>query len=197
MDNLSLETEALVASAIQRIWLLCRYSRGAYYEKGTIGPMMLMVRIEDDVVSWEPTEIDSKMSSKEVFAVAAGILTADKHTHAVLFLFDSVYGTDILYRSWMMMVFSRNGVGPVAIASLTSCALLYREGPVVNGKLSEEKNAEVIEEYLQSIDEEISTDSEYLPEYGFALTDEDFHLDSETSPDYFMSLLRIASMEWN
>jgi len=197
MTDLPLETEALVASAIQRIWILCRYSRGAYYEKGTIGPLMLMVRVEGDKVSWEPTEIDFKMSSKAVFAVAAGILNADKDTHAILFMFDSIYGDEILFKSWMMMVFSRTGIGPVAVSSLSSCYTLYTDGPEITGKLSEEKNAERVEEYLETVDEEISMDIDYLPEYGFAVTTDDFSLDSETSPDYFLSLLRVSSKEWN
>tara|TARA_Y100000593_G_C4314564_1_gene340160 strand:- start:259 stop:849 length:591 start_codon:yes stop_codon:yes gene_type:complete len=196
MEHLSDFTESLIADAIKKIWLLCRYSRGSQ-EKGTIGPLMILLSIEHNRVEWKPIEIDPNLSAKVVFATAAGVLNGDKNTHAVLFLFDSAYGGTVLYQAWMMMVFSRLGIGPVAIASLHSCRVLFNNGPSVHGKVSDYENAELVETYLESIEDIISTDAENPPEYGFSITEEPFSLDRETGPEYFKSLLKVANKDWN
>jgi len=166
---------------------------------GTPGPIMIrLVLKEDSSIEWEPITLDGYTKSEIVFATAAGILNGDSNTRAVLFLFDCQFGTTVFYPTWMMMVFTRNGIGPVAVASLESCFNLNKEGPKITGDLHSKKNVDILESYLHSLKEEISEDCSNLPLRGFSISQGSFRLDESLSPEYFSSLLNQPdSKNWN
>jgi len=190
--------QSIVSDSIEKLWLICRYTRGSRRD-GSPGPIMIrLVLKEDSGVEWEPIYLEGFPKSEIIFATAAGILNGDVNTCAVLFLFDCQFGTTVFYPTWMMMVFTRKGIGPVAVASLESCFNLNKEGPEITGDLHSKKNVDILESYLHSLKEEISEDCSNLPLRGFSISQGSFRLDENLSPEYFCSLLnQTDSTDWN
>ena len=198
MTSFDTEIEDALADSIKTIWLLCRYTRGSK-RTGTTGPIMIrLILTKSKEIHWEPVLIPENMEANSVFATAAGILNGDTSTHAVLFLFDSKVGEKVLFSAWMMMVFTRRGIGPVAIASLGSCFTLNENGPEIKGGIHLMKNVDIVEEYLTSVNDVVSEDCLDLPDNGFSVSNGGFRLDKNVGPECFESLLtKTEEIDWN
>lgn len=165
---------------IKYLWRLCRYSRGKV--KGSMPPILIYLSVnhKSESFDWMPLKLEEE-TPENIYVTAAAILQ-DNDVPVVLFLTDTYTETQVPEKAYMMVSFMRSGLGPVVTSSISSCINLYANGPKVIGNFSEEGNQEIIQEYLDNIEDEVVKHPSKLPKNGYCVSEiEEFEIDGVSS----------------
>lgn len=165
---------------IRYLWLLCRYSRGKV--NGDMAPILIYLSINNksQSIDWMPLKLEDE-TPENIYVTAAAILQ-DKDVPVVLFLTDTYTSAKVPEKAYMMVSFLKDGLGPVVTSSFASCQQMYKSGPNVVGNFSSEGNQEIIQDYLDTIDDEVVVDSIKLPKIGYSVSEiEEFEIDGVSS----------------
>ncbi len=165
---------------IRYLWLLCRYSRGKV--DGDMSPILIYLSInnKNQSIDWMPLKLEDE-TPENIYVTAAAILQ-DKDVPVVLFLTDTYTSAKVPEKAYMMVSFLKDGLGPVVTSSFSSCQKMYKSGPNIVGNFSAEGNQEIIQDYLDTIDDEVVVDSVKLPKMGYSVSEiEEFEIDGVSS----------------
>ena len=165
---------------IKYLWRLCRYSRGKV--EGSMAPILIYLSInhKSESFDWMPLQLEEE-TPENIYVTAAAILQ-DNDVPVVLFLTDTYTEAQVPEKAYMMVSFMRSGLGPVVTSSIYSCINLYANGPKVIGSFSDEGNQEIIQEYLDNIEDEVVKPPSKLPKNGYCVSEiEEFEIDGISS----------------
>jgi hypothetical protein len=149
--------------------------------------MYLSIDKDNKSISWMPLQLDDE-SPIQIYSTAAALLQ-DDDIPVVLFLTDTYTIAKVPEKAYMMVSFTNNGLGPVVTSSLYSCMVLYEKGPSISGLYSTEANQGQIQEYLDTVEDEIVFAEDKLPTNGYQLAEVDeIHIAGVSSNIFLGSL---------
>jgi hypothetical protein len=179
IDHEDKELKEILIYNIKYLWLLCRYTRG---KAGDMPPILIYLTINyrDKSIDWMPLKLDEE-TPENIYVTSAAILQDDT-VPVVLFLTDTYTQAKVPEKAYMMVSFTNSGLGPVVTSSLSSCRKMYSDGPVFTGNFSDDNNQEVIQDYLDTLEDEVTSDPIRLPTIGYSVSDiEEFEIDGVSS----------------
>lgn len=174
------EMKQILIYNIKYLWLLCRYSRGRV--ESEMPPILIYLVIDEKEkrVDWMPLKLEEE-SPENIYVTSAAILQDDT-VPIVLFLSDIFTSAKVPEKAYMMVSFTKDGLGPVVTSSLRSCKSIYESGPEIVGHFSDDNNQEVIQDYLDTVVDKVVSASSKLPKIGYSVSEiDEFEIDGVSS----------------